>query len=118
MFIVCGGYGEGQTTSEAQAMADFLIAGGIPYDQIILEDLSTSTYENFVFAHTLLDKYFPNGFSSVVITNNFHMYRSVYLAHHLGISPSRYAASTPIQTWHRNYLREFMALFNTWLFQT
>lgn len=118
MFIVCGGYGEGQTISEALAMADFLMAGGIPDDQIILEDLSTSTYENFVFAQRLLDNYFPNGFSSVVITNNFHMYRSVYIAHHLGINPSRFGAHTPIQTWHSNYIRESMALFNTWLFQT
>lgn len=118
MFIVCGGYGEGQTISEAQAMADYLIAGGIADAQIILEDLSTSTYENFSFALTLLEEYFPNGFSSVVITNNFHMYRSVYLAHHFGVMPSRFSARTPIQTWHRNYIRESMALFNTWLFQT
>ena len=118
VFVVCGGYGEGQTISEARAMADFLIAGGIPYEQIIIEDLSTSTYENFLFALVLLDEKFPDGFSSVVITNHFHMYRSVYLARHLGIRPARFGAPTPIQTWHSNYMREFMAVFNTWLFQT
>ena len=118
MFIVCGGYGEGQTVSEARAMANFLIAGGIPDSQLILEDLSTNTYENFVFALELLDGYFPDGFSSVVITNNFHMYRSGYLARHLGVRPARFGARTPIQTLHSNFMREFMAVFNTWLFQT
>jgi len=118
MFIVCGGYGEDQTVSEARAMADFLIAGGIPVEQIILEDLSTSTYENFVFALELLDGYFPDGFSSVVVTNSFHMYRSEYLARHLGLEATRFGARTPILTWHNNFMREFMAVFNTWLFQT
>jgi len=118
MFIVCGGYGEGQTISEARAMADFLIAGGVPFDQIIIEDLSTSTYENFAFAIELLDAYFPDGFSSVVITNNFHMYRAGYLARHFGIYPTRFGARTPILAWNRSFVREFMAVFNTWLFQT
>ena len=118
MFIVCGGYGEGQTISEARAMADFLIAGGIPYEQIILEDLSTNTYENFAFAIDILAEYFPDGFRSVVVTNDFHMYRSGYLARHLGLEPTRFGAPTPPRTWSRNFTREFMAVFNTWLFQT
>ena len=118
VFVVCGGYGEGQTISEARAMADFLIAGGVPSEQIILEDLSTSTYENFDFALQLLDEYFPDGFSSVVVTNNFHMYRSGYIASYLGLDPARFGAPTPFLTWHRNYLREVIAVFNTWLFQT
>jgi len=118
VFIVCGGYGTGQTISEARAMADFLVASGIPYEQIILEDLSTNTYENFAFAIDILAEYFPDGFSSVVITNNFHMYRSGYLARHLGLEPTRFGASTPFWTWPRNFTREFMAVFNTWLFQT
>ena len=118
MFIVCGGYGEGQTISEASAMADFLIAGGIPAEQVILEDLSTNTYENFAFALEILTEYFPDGFSSVVVTNNFHMYRAGYLARHLGIRPTRYGARTPMLSWHSAYMREFMAVFNTWVFQT
>ena len=118
MFIVCGGYGKNQTISEARAMADFLIAGGISYEQIILEDLSTNTYENFSFAIDILVAYFPDGFQSVVITNNFHMYRAGYLARYLGIEPTRFGASTPFLTWAHNFTREFMAVFNTWLFQT
>lgn len=117
-FIVCGGYGEGQTISEARAMADFLIVGGIPENQILLEDVSTNTYENFLFALELVNEQFPEGFDSVVITNHFHMYRSGYLAHHLGIEPARFGAPTPIHTWHRNFMREFLAVFNTWWFQT
>ena len=118
IFVVCGGYGDGQTVSEARAMGGFLITRGVPYEQVIFEDLSTNTYENFAFALELLDEYFPDGFRSVIITNNFHMYRAGYLARHFGIRPTRFAARTPILTWHSNYMREFMAVFNTWFFQT
>jgi len=118
MFIVCGGYGEDQTISEASAMADFLIDKGMPAEQIILEDLSTNTYENFAFALDILTEYFPDGFSSVVVTNNFHLYRAGYIARHLGISPTRYGARTPILSWHSAYMREFLAVFNTWILQT
>ncbi|MCL2560184.1 MAG: YdcF family protein [Turicibacter sp.] len=118
VFIVCGGYGEGQSISEARAMADFLIAGGIPEEQLLLEDLSTNTYENFAFAVEILADYFPDGFESVVITNHFHIYRSGFLAQNLGLEPTHFGAPTPFNTWHRNYMREFMALFNTWLFQS
>jgi len=118
MFVVCGGYGEDQTISEARAMADFLTFGGVPEDQIILEDASTNTYENFLFALELVGEYFPDGFNSVVITNDFHMYRSSYLARYFGMTPARFGAPTPMSTWHRNFMREFMAVFNTWWFQT
>lgn len=118
IFIVCGGYGENQTISEAQAMAGYLMAGGIPQDQILLEDKSTNTYENFAFALEILEREFPEGFTSVIITSNFHIYRSGYLASHFGIQPQRFGAPTPFQMWHSNYMREFLAVFNTWLVQT
>lgn len=118
IFIVCGGYGEDQTISEARAMADFLVDGGIPYEQIILEDASTSTYENFDFAISILNDYFPDGFSSVIITNNFHIYRSGFLARHFELEPTHFGAPTPIRTLGGNYIREIFAVINTWLFQT
>lgn len=118
MFVVCGGYGAGQTMSEARAMADFLIAGGIPVANIILEDASTSTYENLLFAQNILVAYFPEGFRATVVTNAFHQYRAGYLARYLGIDATRYGAPTPFYTWHHNYIRELLAIVNTWLFQT
>ena len=117
-FVVCGGYGVGQSISEARAMADFLVAYGVPEAQILLEDASTSTYENFAFALEILEVRYPDGFRAVVITNAFHQYRSNYLARHFGIEATRFASPTPIRSWHRNYMRESLAVLNTWLFQT
>lgn len=118
MFIVCGGYDDVNTISEARAMADFLISKGIPYEQIILEDASTSTYENLVFAVEILAEYFPDGFTSVLITNNFHIYRAGFLARYAGIEPNYFGARTPLSMWPSSFVREVLAVFNTWLVQT
>jgi len=118
IFIVCGGLGINQTISEARAMANFLIENGIPESQVLLEDKSTNTFENFKFAIEILENHFPNGFTSVIITNNFHQYRSSFLARYLSINPNRYPAQTPFFTWHRNYPRELLAIINTWVNQT
>lgn len=115
IFIVCGGYGKKQTISEAEAMASYLIAAGIPEQQVLLEDRSTNTYENFEFAIEILNNYFPTGFNGVVITNDFHIFRSKHYARVHGIEVNRFGSSTPILTWHANFMREAIAVATLWL---
>jgi len=116
IFVVCGGYGAGNTISEASAMATFLTDNGIPLSQIILEDQSTNTYENLVFGLMLISDYFPDGFRATIVTNNFHIYRAGYLARNLELEVTYFGAPTPILTWHANFVREVLAVFNTWFF--
>jgi len=116
VIIVCGGLGNRATITEAEAMARYLLAFGIPEAQILLEDRSTSTYENLVFAKEILDEYFPEGFRAVVVTNDFHIYRAVRTARQAGIYPARLGASTAWYSWPVNYLREMLAVGNLWLF--
>ena len=47
---------------------------------MILEERSTSTEENLKFSAAFLDKTAPVG----ILTNNFHVYRSVLLARRSG----------------------------------
>lgn len=47
--IVSGGQGEGEKISEASAMRNFLVDNGVDSSQIIMEDKSTDTYENFLY---------------------------------------------------------------------
>ena len=48
VFILSGGKGKGEDVSEAFAMYEYMKANGIPEYQMILEEQSTSTYENLV----------------------------------------------------------------------
>ena len=45
--VVSGGQGPDEPTSEAQAMADYLIANGVDGEKILLEAFSHNTAQNF-----------------------------------------------------------------------
>jgi len=114
--IVTGGLGSRATITEAEAMARYLIAMGVPRHRILLEEMSTSTYENLQFAKEILDAHFPGGFRAVVITNDFHIYRAVRTAGSVGLDVNRRGAYTDWYSWPVNYLREMLAVVNMWVF--
>ena len=113
--VVTGGLGNRAVITEAEAMAHYLIRGGVPEARILLEDRSTSTYENLLFAREILDEHFPEGFRAVLITNDFHIYRAVRTARAVGIDVGRVGAYTDWYTWPVNYLREMLAVANLWI---
>lgn len=75
--LVSGGIGHfniNRHTSEAKMMSDYLIKNGIPKDDIIIEDKSRNTYENFLYCSKILkNKDFGNAF--ILITSDFHLKR-------------------------------------------
>jgi len=114
--IVCGGLGANQPVTEAYAMAQYLIARGVPPENILLEDRSTTTYENLIFAKDILAEHFPNGFTAALVTNDFHIFRAGHLAQQNGIDANPLGAPTPWHSWTVNYLREMLAIINMWVF--
>ena len=86
--IVSGGKGTNEIMSEAEGMRDYLVAVGIESDRIILEDKSTDTNENIKFSKVLI----PEGASIGLVTNDFHLYRAIFLCKKHGlenVSPIR-----------------------------
>ena len=114
--IVCGGLGDRATITEAEAMARYLHARGIPLERIFLEELSTSTIENLTFAQEILNEHFPEGFRAVVVSNDFHMFRAVSIARRIGMNVNHLGAPTPTHLLAENYLREMLAIVNFWVF--
>jgi len=114
--VVTGGLGNRAVITEAEAMARYLMALGVPEEHILLEMQSTSTYENLVFAKEILDEAFPDGFRAVLITNDFHIYRAVRTARQAGLEVNRLGAPVAWYTWPVNYLREMLAVLNLWVF--
>ena len=113
--IVTGGLGNRAMITEAEAMARFLIRRGVPEDAILLENQSTSTYENLVFAKEILAEDFPDGFRAVLVSNDFHIYRAVRTARQVGLEVTPLGAYTDWYTWPVNYLRETLAVINFWI---
>ncbi len=81
--VVCtGGKGESGPI-EAEAARDYLIGQGVPPEAFLLEGMSHTTWENFVFASQEMR---PQGIRScLVVTDPFHMQRCLWMARELGL---------------------------------
>jgi len=112
--VVSGGYGAGQRVSEAQAMRDYLVARGIPDSRVILENASTSTWENLVFSEEIIQERFGD-VGIVLISNDFHLYRATTFAEELGMEVTHFGAPTPWESLVLNYLRETVAVLDMWV---
>lgn len=119
VMVVTGGRGRNETRPEAEVMAEYLMENGVPRDKIIIENKSTSTEENFVFAAELLQQ---NGISPqqpvVFVTNHFHCYRASFYARRAGFTEVRSAhAETDMRFVSSCYLREALAVLYQWIFK-
>lgn len=106
--IVSGGRGKGEDISEAEAMAQYLIAKGVDSHRIIREDQSTSTRENFRFSRKFLDA--ENSVTGIV-TNDFHICRAEMIAKREGYRKLIRIPASSNPVFQLNYLvREFFAI--------
>lgn len=112
--VVCGGQGENESATEASVMAKYLIDKGIDANRVYQEDKSRRTAEQFIFANRVL----PLG-KSVVVTNDFHILRSIMLAKRSGIHDvSGLSAPLALNNGDKYValIREPLALANSLLF--
>ena len=108
LIIACGAQGANEPGPEGQIMRDWLIAQGIPEEDIMAECESRNTRQNLQYAQALL----PESVSHVtIITSDYHLPRAMALARDLGLeadgigSPCR----PEIQHWAKNHVREVLA---------
>ncbi len=116
--VVTGGQGPGELRTEASAMKEYLVERGMPAERILLEDRSTSTKENFIFAQDVLR---VNGCGEVdrvvFVTNRFHCYRAAMIAERVGIQGAAVPATIGPMSVLPCYLREVLAVLYYWLIQ-
>lgn len=79
--IVSGGQGTNELKAEADGMAEYLVSCGIDSGRITIENRSSNTKENMDFSAALLD---PAHDRIGIVTNNFHLFRSLALARKAG----------------------------------
>lgn len=91
-FILSGGQGDDEDEPEAISMKRYLMDRGMSEFQLIIEDESTSTYENIKYSMVNL----PLTEEKVtIISNDFHLARAQMIAKHLGLKSDVVAAKTP-----------------------
>lgn len=116
MLIPSGGRGSDELRTEGDAMADYMVARGIPREAIVVEDRATNTDENLAFSTALV----PAGGtrSPVVVTSSYHAVRAADLCRRQGIAPATVIGSDTAGYFLPSaLLREFIALLvgHPWL---
>ncbi len=115
--VVSGGQGPGESITEAEAMKRFYMNKGIKESRIIKEGKSTSTMENLSFSKEILDKEEKVSKNRVmIVTSDFHMFRSKYLAKKLDFIPYGMPAKTPFYLWMDYSVREYFAVIKSLVF--
>ncbi|MER5761764.1 YdcF family protein [Streptomyces sp. NPDC002082] len=110
LLLTSGGKGSDEKLAEARAMADWLIAEGVPQEHVRLEDRSRTTEENLLYSRTVMEAADP-GYRCVVVTNNFHAFRAAMMARKAGVNGQVLGSPTAKYFWPSATIREFVAVF-------
>lgn len=115
IIVVSGGMGPQENITEALAMEQYLIDRGIPKDKILKEEMSTSTYTNLVNSKEILDCYFDSYYDVVIVTSNYHVYRTQKIANDIGLSSTHIHANIKWYEYPIRCFRENVAIIKYWL---
>ncbi len=113
--VPCGGcFREGQKKSEAAIIGDYLVSQGVERERILLEDNSTTTFENFLFGLPIIENHAGrkvNDIKIAFLSSTYHMHRAGIIAKRCGMEKLlRVAAKTPGDAFKR-FAREYFVAY-------
>ncbi|MFL0164635.1 YdcF family protein [Candidatus Clostridium helianthi] len=115
--VLSGGQGADESTSEAQAMSEYLQAKGIEKNKIILEDKSRDTNENLKYSKEKIEEFSSRSISDIkvkIVTTDFHAFRSSILAKKNGYKNfDNYSSTMPWYFVPSTYARESIAVIKS-----
>lgn len=110
ILIPSGGQGSDEVISEAEAMARYLSSRGVPQDSILLEDRSTTTMENLLFAKHLPDARGLGTYRCAFVTSDYHVFRTSLYASKVGLKGDGIGSKTAGYYFPTTFIREFVAI--------
>ena len=108
IFVPSGGKGEKEIISEAECMKNYLLEHEIPTDRILVENKSTSTYENMKFSGELITAQNPDA-KIAFSTSGYHVFRSGHIAWKTGLNAYGMGSKTKLYFYVNAWIREFIA---------
>ena len=111
-FVCSGGQGADEAISEAEALRRYLVSQGVPEEQILLEDRSTTTLENLKFSKKIMDEAAGGQpYLCALVTSDYHVLRALDYSRKAGIAKAEGIGSrTSGYYWPTATIREFIAL--------
>ena len=107
--IPSGGRGPDESISEAEAMKRYLLAKGIPQEDILMEDASTTTFENLKNSKQILESR-PGRRYTALVTSNYHVYRALRYCRKIGLKCTGIGSHVAFYYWPSALIREFIAI--------
>lgn len=108
IFVPSGGQGSDEPMSEGDAIKKYLIEQGINKKNILVENKSTTTYQNIKYSVKLIKE--KNKDARIAFsTTNYHVLRAGYIASKQKIYIEGIGAKTKIYFWLNAFIREFVA---------
>ncbi|AIY21420.1 hypothetical protein AWB63_06335 [Streptococcus salivarius] len=108
--IASGGQGADEKISEAQAIVNYLLEEtDVPREAIILEDKSTTTYENLLYSKELGEKLVAKP-QFLFVTNDYHVFRTSTYARKLKMKGDGLGCRTAGYYIPSAFIREYVAL--------
>ena len=108
--IASGGQGADEKISEAQAIKNYLVEQGVAENRILLEDKSTTTYENLLYSKELMDKR-TSTYRAIFVTNDYHVFRTSIYARQVGLKEAEgVGCRTAAYYWPNAFIREYVAI--------
>ena len=88
--VVCGGITtEEQIISESELMKNIITEKGVNPERILLEDKSTTTFENFEYAKAVIEAHSGKEIADVdvaFLSSDYHIHRASVIADHFGFN--------------------------------
>jgi len=114
--VLSGGQGEGEDISEAECMARYLRDKGVPARRILLEDRSTSTWENLSFSKAVIEDSGGTPGHVAIVSSAYHLYRAKRMAASLGMAADGLPSADGYPVYMTGmYLREALAVWKLWI---
>ena len=115
-FVVpCGGcFRDRQKKSEALIIKEHLVKLGIDEKRFILEDKSTTTFENFINAFEIVKAHSgknPNEVSVAFLSSDYHLHRAGIIAKRCGFENIGKVSSPGKSDIIKNYVREYFVAY-------
>lgn len=118
--VVSGGQGADEDLPEAEAMKGYLMRYGIDEDKIIVEDKSTSTFQNLKYSKEKIEQSTGKSINDSkikIVTTDFHAFRSSLIARRNGYKNFNIYTSKSINYLiPAYYFREGFAMVKTIIF--
>ena len=114
--VVSGGQGRKEAISEAQAMKRYLVSKGVNAAQIVEENRSRNTKQNFHYSKALIERHFlSKSYTVACITSNYHAYRAKKLSEAAGLPIVQYSSKSRWYLYPSAYFRELLSICKMWI---